>query len=190
MNERLVEPLAQCQGRWLDLGGGSAPSYRRLLPSGFVRIVADPQSPDPAQNIDGNQPLPFPDDTFDGALCFNMLYTLEDGLRALQELRRVTKPGGKLLLIVPFLFPETPEPHDYHRWTHEGTERLLRLSTWKLKRIERIGGPGAFFGTYLLPLHQFRLVRILYAPFVRFYDRLPHADRFASSWMIDAIKEP
>jgi hypothetical protein len=107
---------------------------------------------------------------------------------ALQELHRITKPAGTLLLIIPFFFPETPEPHDYHRWTREGTERLIRLSDWKLQAIERIGGPGAFFGTYLLPFHQFRLVRILCSPFVRLYDRLPNADRCASSWMVKAIK--
>jgi SAM-dependent methyltransferase len=188
MNERLVEPLRHCSGQWLDLGGGSSPSYAQLLPQGLVRIVADLQSHDPAQKIDGNAPLPFQRDEFDGALCFNMLYTLEDGLLALQELLRVTKPGGTLLLIIPFFFPETPEPHDYHRWTREGAERLVRLSGWKLQVIERIGGPGAFFGTYLLPLHQLRLVRILCAPFVRLYDRFSDADRFASSWMVRATK--
>ncbi|HET8631037.1 MAG TPA: class I SAM-dependent methyltransferase [Thermomicrobiales bacterium] len=42
--------------------------------------------------------LPFPDDTFDGALCFNALdFTPRPGA-AVAELRRVVRPSGRLVL--------------------------------------------------------------------------------------------
>jgi SAM-dependent methyltransferase len=44
------------------------------------------------------QRLPFPDDQFDAALCCHMLYHVPDIARALRELRRVVKVGGRVLM--------------------------------------------------------------------------------------------
>jgi ubiquinone/menaquinone biosynthesis C-methylase UbiE len=43
--------------------------------------------------------LPFEDDSFDVAVCTLVLCTVDDQPRALRELRRVLKPGGRLLFI-------------------------------------------------------------------------------------------
>jgi ubiquinone/menaquinone biosynthesis C-methylase UbiE len=43
--------------------------------------------------------LPFNDDSFDVAISTLVLCTVDDQARALQELRRVLRPGGKLLFI-------------------------------------------------------------------------------------------
>jgi ubiquinone/menaquinone biosynthesis C-methylase UbiE len=43
--------------------------------------------------------LPFDDDTFDVAVSTLVLCTVDDQPRALRELRRVLKPGGRLLFI-------------------------------------------------------------------------------------------
>jgi len=49
--------------------------------------------------------LPYPDATFDRALCLDVLehLTFEEQPRALAELRRVLRPGGELLVSVPNL---------------------------------------------------------------------------------------
>lgn len=44
------------------------------------------------------QSLPFPDASFDTTLCMHMLYHVPDIDRAVGELRRVTKPGGVVLV--------------------------------------------------------------------------------------------
>lgn len=40
--------------------------------------------------------LPFPDDSFHVVIANHMLYHIDDRLRALREIRRVLKPGGRL----------------------------------------------------------------------------------------------
>ncbi len=44
------------------------------------------------------QQLPFADARFDGALASHMLYHVPDIRRALEEMRRVVKPGGRVLI--------------------------------------------------------------------------------------------
>lgn len=42
--------------------------------------------------------LPFPDDTFDETICLAALYLIPDPLPVVDELVRVTKPGGQIIL--------------------------------------------------------------------------------------------
>lgn len=57
-------------------------------------------------------PLPYGDDTFDDALAVLVLHYLEDWSQPLAELRRVLKPGGRLVVVVnhpvipPVMYPE------------------------------------------------------------------------------------
>src|SRR5262249_15748965 len=87
-------------------------------------------------------PLPFLDDTFDDVTASLVLHYLEDWGSALAELRRVLKPGGRLIVSVDHPFAENLwhreaglEP-DYFatytyiaEWTVGGQTALLRFST-------------------------------------------------------------
>ena len=87
-------------------------------------------------------PLPFPDDTFDDVTASLVLHYLEDWGPALAELRRVLKPGGRLIMSVdhPFvanlwhreagLKPDYFATYNYTvEWTAGGQTALLRFWT-------------------------------------------------------------
>ena len=63
--------------------------------------------------------LRFEDDTFDAVICSEVLEHLPDYDAALQEMRRVLKPSGKLCISVPHAWPEricwqlAPPPNGY-----------------------------------------------------------------------------
>ena len=50
--------------------------------------------------------LPFPDGDFDAVICSEVLEHLSDYARAIQEIARVTKPGGVFAASVPRAWPE------------------------------------------------------------------------------------
>src|SRR5262249_4506473 len=70
-------------------------------------------------------PLPFRDDSFDAILCTSVLEHVDNAEQAVSEIARVMKPGGRLLITVPFFYPEHDAPYDFWRTTHHGLRSLL-----------------------------------------------------------------
>lgn len=72
--------------------------------------------------------LPFPEDVFDGVLLTEVLEHCIDPRAAVDEVRRVLKPGGLLLVTSPFCWPthQTDDYKDYWRFARQGWELLLR----------------------------------------------------------------
>ncbi len=69
--------------------------------------------------------LPLRSDSVDGILCEMVLEHVPQARIALAEFGRVLKPGGRMYLAVPFLWPYHASPHDYWRWTASGFAREL-----------------------------------------------------------------
>jgi SAM-dependent methyltransferase len=109
-------------GLTLDLGAQTGPYAahfpRRvgldLQPAPGVAVVADARS------------LPLRDAVFDAVLCTEMLEHVVEPQVAVDEMLRVLKPGGVLVLTTRFLFPIHDAPHDYFRFTKYGLRHLLR----------------------------------------------------------------
>ncbi|MEW1837304.1 class I SAM-dependent methyltransferase [Nonomuraea angiospora] len=102
--------------RILDAGCGSGPLFAALRDRGAIvtgidasagmleqarqRLGADAD----LQVADLASPLPFPDEAFDDVTASLVLHYLEDWGPTLAELRRVLKPGGRLLVSVDHPF--------------------------------------------------------------------------------------
>jgi SAM-dependent methyltransferase len=69
--------------------------------------------------------LPLQDGVVDTILMLEVLEHLRTPVCAIAEVARVLKPGGVLLLTVPFLYPVHDAPHDYQRPTCYGLLRDL-----------------------------------------------------------------
>jgi SAM-dependent methyltransferase len=90
--------------------------------------------------------LPFGDDTFAVALCAEVIEHTHSPALALREIRRVLKPGGKLLLTTPFAFPIHYAPTDYYRFTRFGLTHLLK--DWEIESLTETTSDGAALATY------------------------------------------
>jgi SAM-dependent methyltransferase len=109
-------------GRTLDLGAQTGP-YAEYFPR---RVALDLRAGPGVQVLGDAAALGFVDASFDIVLCTEMLEHVPEPQRAVDEMRRVLKPGGLLLLTTRFLFPIHDAPHDYFRYTKYGLRHLLR----------------------------------------------------------------
>jgi SAM-dependent methyltransferase len=107
-------------GDVLEIGFGSGLNLAHLPPAvtgvwavepsaTAVRLSAARReaSPVPVELAgDDAQALPFPDDRFDAALCTWVLCSIPDRRRALAEVARVLRPGGRLHFVEHGLAPD------------------------------------------------------------------------------------
>jgi ubiquinone/menaquinone biosynthesis C-methylase UbiE len=90
-----------CGDRWAENALGPGCTYLGL---DYPSTVELGYAGAPDVFGDGLQ-LPFPDQCFDSVLLMDVLEHLRDAPKALSEAARVLKPGGTLILQVPFLVP-------------------------------------------------------------------------------------
>jgi SAM-dependent methyltransferase len=129
--------------RVLDAGCGTGRNIREYAQLGETAGV-DP-SPDAvafcharglAQVIrSGVEQLPFEDGAFDLVAATDVLEHIPDDLGAAHELRRVTKPGGSLLITVPayqWLWSQHDDSHHHQRrYTLRGLRAVLTAAGWR-----------------------------------------------------------
>jgi SAM-dependent methyltransferase len=83
--------------------------------------------------------LPLADACMDALVCLEVLEHVRDPQGALREFSRVLKPGGALLLSMPFMYPVHDAPHDYQRLTEHGLRRDLADAGFEAIRLSRAG---------------------------------------------------
>ena len=107
----------------IDIGCGDRP-YLKLLKR-WVKMYVGVDISDEADVVAPAEHLPFPDASFDLALCFQVLEHAENPQKAVQEMKRIVKKGGFVLASTHGVWNHHPFPHDYYRWTHEGLKKLF-----------------------------------------------------------------
>lgn len=106
----------------------------------YITMDIDPKSG--ADVIGDAHNLPFKNGEFDIIIANNVIEHFYDPMQAIAEMRRVLKKSGKIYFTVPFLYPVHEAPHDYHRFTRYGLERLFN----EFKDVE-IHARGGWFST-------------------------------------------
>ncbi len=77
--------------------------------------------------------FPMADASFDAVLCSQVLEHVFTPDEFLCEINRVLRPGGCLVLTVPFVWDEHEQPHDFARYSSYGLRALLERSGFALE---------------------------------------------------------
>lgn len=128
-------------GNLLDVGCGTMP-YRKLFAVAsytgleYDTVIARSRKIADAY-YDGNR-FPFDDQSFDSLLCNQVLEHVFTPDKFVSELARVIKPGGRLLLTVPFIWDEHEQPYDFARYTSFGLKAILERNGFKVLEQHRL----------------------------------------------------
>jgi SAM-dependent methyltransferase len=143
--------------RVLDAGCGSGRMLEELVGYGHVSgIELDPDAAEFAASRGFGEVkqgslehLPWDDGTFELITCLDVLEHVPDHRGALSELRRVTKPGGWLLLTVPAYQAlwslHDAANHHYRRYSRRGLRLVALEAGWRMVRMTS-------FNSILLPV--------------------------------------
>lgn len=125
--------------RVLDAGCGDRPYAALFRPA--TEVVGFDVPGNARADLHGSiEAIPVPDASFDVVVCLQVLEHVPDPAAALRELRRVVKPGGRVLASTHGVAPYHPNPEDLWRWTKPGLERLfLTSASWSSVTVR----PGA-----------------------------------------------
>jgi len=95
------------------------------------------------------QDLSFEPNSFDTILCTQVLEHVPDPKKAIEEMSRVLKPGGVLLLTVPMVDVLHELPHDYYRYTEFGLKYMLETAGLNIVHLRRMGNLWRVIGFLL-----------------------------------------
>jgi SAM-dependent methyltransferase len=145
----LRELAPAVEGRLLDVGCGNKPYL-----SWFSRVTAyvglDVTTDSDADVIvKPGESWPFEDASFDVVISTQVLEHVEDFENVRAEIGRVLRPGGQVVISVPFIYNEHGSPGDFRRFSVYGASKLFPTD-WQVLRVARLGGFGSALGVLLL----------------------------------------
>lgn len=145
----LRRELNLLDGRVLDVGCGEKP-YRPWVrnASAYVGIDISP-GPEVDVLIDPDRTWPLESASFDSVLCTQVLEHVADLSLTVDEIARVLKPGGRLVVTIPFAYNEHGAPHDYRRLSRHGLAKIF-APDYETLEIRTQGGVGSTVGTLAL----------------------------------------
>lgn len=137
--------------RWVsgdlaDLGCGKAPllgAYRDYCSSILLADWDNSLHENPLLDlvIDMNQPLTsFASNSFDVLILSDVLEHISEPKALMGEIYRILKPGGRLILNVPFIYWIHESPHDYYRYTRFALERFAKQAGLEVAELVPLGG--------------------------------------------------
>lgn len=105
-------------GKVLEVGSGKKWRYYPDSITLNRDAAAEPDVIGDAEN------MKFEENRFDSVVCLEVIEHTPSPGKLISEIYRVVKPGGSLLLTVPFVF-EIHDTYDYVRFTKQGLTHLL-----------------------------------------------------------------
>lgn len=137
----LISNKKYLRGRLLDFGCGKKPYMNLFEVQEYIGLdIEESGHCHKNEQVDvyyDGKTIPFNSDYFDSIFSsevFEHIFNLE---QILNELFRVIKPGGHMLITLPFVWDEHEVPYDFARYTSYGISSLLEKAGFEVITIEK-----------------------------------------------------
>lgn len=130
-------------GRLLDFGCGRKPYEDLFSVKEYIGIDMEQTGHEHTYSkvdvyYDGKH-IPFADESFDSVFCsevFEHVFNLDE---VIEEIKRVLKKNGNILITVPFCWNEHEVPYDFGRYTSFGIKHLLEKHGFEITALHKCG---------------------------------------------------
>jgi SAM-dependent methyltransferase len=171
--EDKVKDISRCH-TVLDIGGGErfqkwlAP-YKHLFAQCNYKTM-DYDASTGADVVGDIHAIPLADSSIDGIICHSVLEHIENPWKAMAELRRILKPGGKLFIYVPSIYPYHARKGSYPDYWRFFDDTLLLLCKG-MHNVELVKRGGYFKALLFFFPFQHKL-RWIIDPVAGFLDKV------------------
>ena len=181
-------------GLTLDIGGRRGGHYSGCYEQA---VVIDISRGVPIDVQADAHMLPFRTDAFGSILCTEVIEHMDRPGQGIEEMRRVLRAGGRIVLTTRFLFPIHDRPGDFFRFTRFGLARLFRR--WDVEEIletdTSIETLDIVFNRFVFDrgIHSFLRAVILglslaMLPMARLFSRMVKTDALTTGYIVSARK--
>lgn len=187
------------RGTVCDLGCGESPYRDFVVDCGATYVGVDWSSSLHALTADIvadlNRPTPIASGSFDVILSLSVLEHLREPQVMLREAARILRPGGDVILQVPWQWAVHEAPEDYFRYSPYALEKMLGDAGFEQVEVKPQNG---FFSALVMKLNYFTarfvrgpavlqwLLRFLLLPFWFLGQVLaPLLDRLDRNWCLE-----
>jgi SAM-dependent methyltransferase len=140
--------------------------------------------------------IPLPDSSIDCAMATEVLEHCPYPDKTLAEINRVLRPGGTLLITVPFIWMLHEVPYDEYRYTPFALRRLVESSNFEVLELSALGGWNASVAQFVANWLYYgegnrqlmRIGRVLFFPVFKYLiqrDQVP--TEFKTGQMINGL---
>lgn len=152
----LLKNTSAIKGVLLDLGCGNKTPYKPFFMKYATTYIGMDWQQSPVENIDIvadlNKTLPLSDQCIDTIVSLSVLEHIKEPQQLINEMFRLLKNEGNLIIQVPWQWSLHEMPHDYFRYTPSGLYYLLQKSGFSEIKITAQSG---IFTTIILKINYF-----------------------------------
>jgi SAM-dependent methyltransferase len=165
-------------GKVLDVGAGEVNRYGKYFKYDEY-IKMDPRHTDHADLVGSADNIPLENESVDSVVCTQVFEHLENPQKSAEEIFRILKKGGHVLLTVPQMNELHEEPYDFFRYTKFGLQSMFKKSGFEVVVIDQRGG---YYSTVAqikvrhmidkYGLYKNKTLNIIFAPVCKIYGKL------------------